>query len=101
MRIFKFRDESKKVIAATLLNYPETDFQWVSQNYPKDVKTALCLAILFFDLIGIESTFLKEMLLKIGVIEELRTSGGDKEVPQTFFHNLLYSQKCSLFHLTT
>ena len=34
--------------------------------------------------------FLFEILLKIGSIEEMRTASGNKELPQTFFHNSLY-----------
>ena len=37
--------------------------------------------------------FGQELLLEIGFIEETRTARGNKEVPQTFFHNSLYSRK--------
>ena len=30
----------------------------------------------------------------------MRTTSGNKDVPQTFFHNLLYSQKYHLIRLT-
>ena len=36
---------------------------------------------------------LKEILLKIGFIEEMRTIRDNKEVPKTFFHNHLYSRQ--------
>ena len=42
----------------------------------------------------------KEILLKIGFIEELRTTRGNKELPQTFFHYSPYSQKYVLIRLT-
>ena len=38
-------------------------------------------------------------LLKIVFIKEMRTTRGDKEVPQTFFHNSLYFWICDLNHL--
>ena len=38
----------------------------------------------------------KEIMLEIDVIEELRTTSGNKEVLQTFFHNFLYSRKYDL-----
>ena len=40
--------------------------------------------------------FFKEILLEIGFIEEMRTIWGNKEVPQTFFHNFLYLRKYDL-----
>ena len=54
------------------------------------IKTSLlCITILH----------LKEILLKIGVIEEMKTTCGNKKVPQTFFHYSLYSQKYHLIRL--
>ena len=44
---------------------------------------------------------LKEILLEIGIIEEMETTLGDKEMPQTFFHNFPYSQKYDLICLTS
>ena len=44
--------------------------------------------------------FVNEMLLEIGLFEEMRTIWGNKEVPQTFSHNFLYLRKCDLIHLT-
>ena len=45
--------------------------------------------------------FVEEILLEIGCfIEEIRTTWGDKEVPQTFFHNSLYLRKYDLIRLT-
>ena len=43
---------------------------------------------------------LKDTLLEIGFIEELRTTSGNKEVSQTCFHNSLYSQNYDLIRLT-
>ena len=43
----------------------------------------------------------KEILLEIGFIEEMRTTSGNEEVPQTFFHNSLYLQKYDLIHWTS
>ena len=43
---------------------------------------------------------LKAILLEISFIEEMRTTWGNKDVPQTFFHYFLYSQKYNLFRLT-
>ena len=40
--------------------------------------------------------FVKEILLEMGFIEEMRTIWGDKEVPETFFHNFLYLRKYDL-----
>ena len=40
------------------------------------------------------------MLLEIGFIEDMRTTLGNKEVPQTFFHNSFYSRKYNLIRLT-
>ena len=42
----------------------------------------------------------KEVLLEIGFIEEIRTTCGNKEMPQTFFHNCSYSRKYVLIRLT-
>ena len=39
---------------------------------------------------------IKEILLEIAFIEETRGTGGNKEMPQTFFHNSFYSQKYDL-----
>ena len=44
--------------------------------------------------------FLKKILLEIGFIEEITTIKGNKEVPQTFFHNFFYLQKYDLIRLT-
>ena len=44
--------------------------------------------------------FVKEILLEIGFIEEMRTIRGNKEVPQTFFHNFFYFRKYDLIRLT-
>ena len=35
----------------------------------------------------------KEIPLEVGFIEEMRTAGGNKEMPQTFFHNPPHSRK--------
>ena len=44
---------------------------------------------------------LKEILLEIGFIKEIRTTVLEViKVPQTFFHNFTYSQKYDLVHLT-
>ena len=43
---------------------------------------------------------LKEILLEIGFVEEMRTTWGNEEVPQTFSHNFPYSRKYLLIHLT-
>ena len=42
----------------------------------------------------------KEILLEIGFVEELRITWGNKELPQTFFHNTVYLQIYDLIHLT-
>ena len=42
---------------------------------------------------------LEEILLEIGFIEEMRTTWGYKEVPQTFFHNSPYLRKYDLIPL--
>ena len=39
-------------------------------------------------------------MFEIGFIEEMRTTWGNKEVPQTFFHNFHNSQKYDLICLT-
>ena len=39
---------------------------------------------------------LTEMLLEIGFIEQMRTAGGNEEVPKIFFPNLPYSRKYNL-----
>ena len=41
----------------------------------------------------------KEVLLDIGFIEEMRTTRSKKEVPQTFFHNSLYFREYDLIRL--
>ena len=41
----------------------------------------------------------KEVLLEIGFIEEMRTIWSNKEVPQTFFHNSLYFRESDLTRL--
>ena len=43
---------------------------------------------------------IKETLLGVIFIEEMRITCGYKEVPQTFFHNAPYSQKYDLIRLT-
>ena len=43
---------------------------------------------------------LKRYLLEIDFIEEMRTILGNKEVPQIFFHNILYLRKYDLIRLT-
>ena len=43
---------------------------------------------------------LKEILLETGFIEEMRTTWANKQVPQPFFLNFLYSQKYDLIRLT-
>ena len=43
---------------------------------------------------------LKEILLEIGFIEDMRANWGNEEVPQTFFHNSPYSRKYVLIRLT-
>ena len=43
----------------------------------------------------------KEMLLKIDIIEEMRTTCSNKQVPQTFFHNYFNMQQYDLICLTT
>ena len=43
---------------------------------------------------------IKEILLEFSFIEEIITTRGNKQVPQTFFHNFPYSQKCVLICLT-
>ena len=43
---------------------------------------------------------LKEILLEISFIEEIRTTPGNKEVLQTFFPQFPYSQKYVLIRLT-
>ena len=43
---------------------------------------------------------IKEILLEIGFIEEIRTTWGNEEVPQNFFHNSLYSRKYDLIRMT-
>ena len=45
--------------------------------------------------------FVKEIRLKIGFIEEMRTIWGKKEMPQTFFHNFLYLRKYDFIRLTS
>ena len=40
------------------------------------------------------------LLLEIGFIKEMRTTWGNQKMPQTFFHNSIYSQKYSLIHVT-
>ena len=45
--------------------------------------------------------FVKEILLEIDFIKEMRTIWGNKEVPQTFFHNFLYLRKYDVIRLTT
>ena len=47
------------------------------------------MAILFFGVIGIESAFLKRYCGK-SVLLKKRTFGGDKEVHQTFSHNVSF-----------
>ena len=42
----------------------------------------------------------KEILLKIGFIEEMRTTSGNKEVLQIFLPNFPYSRKYNLLRLT-
>ena len=44
--------------------------------------------------------FVKEILFKIGFIEEIKAIWGNKEVPQTFFHNFLDLRKYDLIRLT-
>ena len=39
------------------------------------------------------------MLLEISFIEEIKTTWGNKEVSQTFFHNFSYSRKFNLVRL--
>ena len=46
------------------------------------------------------SSALKEILLKIGFIEEMRTTWGNEAVSQTFFHNSPYSRKYDFIGLT-
>ena len=46
------------------------------------------------------NTRIKEILLEIGLIEEMRTTWGNKKVPHTFFHNFPYLQKCDIICLT-
>ena len=41
-----------------------------------------------------------QILLEIAFIEEMRTTWGNKEVPQTFFYNSPYSRKYELIRLT-
>ena len=48
-----------------------------------------------------ENRFLKEILLKIGFIKEMGTTGGNKEVPQIFLPDSPYMQKYNLIHLTS
>ena len=43
--------------------------------------------------------FVKEVLHDFGFIEEMRTIWGNKEVPQIFFHNILYLRNYNLIHL--
>ena len=42
----------------------------------------------------------KEILHEIGFMEEMRNTEGNKEVPQTIFHNYPYLQKYVLIRLT-
>ena len=44
--------------------------------------------------------FIKNMLIEIVFVVKMRTTWGNKEVPQTFFHNYPYSQKYHLIRLT-
>ena len=44
--------------------------------------------------------FFKDILLEIGLIEEMRTTGGNKEVRKIFLPNSLYSRKYYLLRLT-
>ena len=46
------------------------------------------------------SIFVKEILLEIGFIQEMRTTWGNKEAPQTFSHNFISLQKHNLIRLT-
>ena len=43
---------------------------------------------------------LKEILFEIGFIDEVRTTSGNKEVPQTFFHHSPHLRKCILIRFT-
>ena len=40
--------------------------------------------------------YIKEILLKIGLIEKMATTLGNRKVPQSFFHNSSCSRKCNL-----
>ena len=53
----------------------------------------VCLAILADQIV-------KVILLKIDFIEEMRTTWGNKEVPQIFLPDFPYLQNCYLPHLT-
>ena len=44
--------------------------------------------------------YVKEILLEIGFIEEMRTIQVNTEVPHTFFYNFLDLRKCGLIRLT-
>ena len=44
--------------------------------------------------------FFLEILLKIAFVEEMTTTWGIKEVPQTFFHNSAYLRKYDWIGLT-
>ena len=49
----------------------------------------------------IKALKVKEILLEIGIIEEMKTTyGPDKEVPHIFFHNSPFSRKYNLISLT-
>ena len=43
---------------------------------------------------------IKEILLEIGFIEEMRSTKGNQEVPLIFFHNSPYSQRFGLIRFT-
>ena len=42
---------------------------------------------------------LKKIMLEFGFIKQIRTTWGNKEVLQTFFHNFFYSRKYDLICL--
>ena len=75
--------------------------QWFGGHGPVMLPVASCLLQVYCNLSNCNyRIFVKEILLEIGFIEEMRTIWGNKEVPQTFFHNFLYLRKYNLICLT-
>ena len=64
----------------------------------KNLSQKLDLTLLKVYIISI--LFHKQIMLESGFIEEMRTTLGNKEAIQTFFHNSPYSQKYDLIRLT-